>query len=411
MFCPKCGSPLESDAKFCPKCGASVAEQAVKASAPDVDRTVAADGPEYVAPGKTYQQAVPPQASQYSQTPPQPAPPQPAPPQPAPPQPAPGQNYYTGARQTPPNRPPQPTAKRALAQYEKPSVAARILSVFICILIFSFSSSIVMIGVVRSNFSEESIRQKMNKGEISTLTLKDNGNEKKLPSFVIDNVNQKLLDQFNITEESVSGILDSEEVKGLVGDLMIDYAKLFVFGESTEHLNEDMIVSDIRSLDPLVYRRTGYSFTNDDYNYIRNEMRDKGKLSFLSEEGIKETIGVSPKLISFNFSIPMMIIYIVLDIGLLFLLLLCNRWRIKSVIGYLGVTLMVLGGAMLITALMALIFSLVFDIFLLAAILKGIATGYLIAGILFFATGLLFVIVKVVLKKNEIRQPNALGFM
>ena len=373
MFCGKCGYEIRGEAKFCPKCGADV-KMPDAAQTPSVP-TYTEDNPRMVAADDHVRQS---QQEYYGE--------------PQPPA-ANGYGYES------PRSKPQPKQQKPPQRSTGGQIA---LSILICVFIYIFTSAAFSVIVTRTALSEDSVRGAAKSGEITSITVDKDGKLVALSEYIVSNINSKLVSKNDITSKKVDSVLRSDRVKKLIEDLAVDFTGMFVFGKEPVHLYEDKIMDDIESLDAVVYREIGYHFTDKDYSDIKNDLQKNGKLSFLVKDNIKSFFGgVEPTVFSAMFSVPVIIVCVVIDLVLLFLLFLVNKRRVKLPFLILGITFMVFGVGCLFESLAAAILSSVFNIYIVSGVLGSFSIPLLIIGLIFATTGAVMFIIQLKIRKRD----------
>ena len=392
MFCEKCGYQIQGFSKFCPKCGASLADQGFTQPAQGqntginnfVNNTAPANNaynPAQAPANNAYNPAQAPANNNYN----------------------PAQDPYSYRYQPQQqNFRPQAAAK-PLSPPVKTKPVQRVFSIILSILIFSITTSIAFIVISRATFSSKSVKDASKSGQISDITITENGKEKKLAEYLLGNINKDVVRDYKIDEEKIKTILNSSEVKSIITDLTVDYTQLFVYGKDSAYLNEDSIMKDIQSVDQVVYKNTGYRFSSKDYSDIRKDLQNGGKYSFLTESGLKNDVfkGADPKVFSLLFSIPLLIILIIIDLGLIFVIFLINKWKLKLPFTVLGISFMAFGFITLCYSLVAFILSSVFNIYIVSGLITSAAVGNLIFGLVFLALGVVMFILSIKFRKRD----------
>ena len=392
MFCEKCGYQIQGFSKFCPKCGASLADQGFTQPAQGqntgnnnfVNNTAPANNaynPAQAPANNAYNPAQAPANNNYN----------------------PSQDPYSYRYQPQQqNFRPQAAAK-PLSPPVKTKPVQRVFSIILSILIFSITTSIAFIVISRATFSSKSVKDASKSGQISDITITENGKEKKLAEYLLGNINKDVVRDYKIDEEKIKTILNSSEVKSIITDLTVDYTQLFVYGKDSAYLNEDSIMKDIQSVDQVVYKNTGYRFSSKDYSDIRKDLQNGGKYSFLTESGLKNDVfkGADPKVFSLLFSIPLLIILIIIDLGLIFVIFLINKWKLKLPFTVLGISFMAFGFITLCYSLVAFILSSVFNIYIVSGLITSAAVGNLIFGLVFLALGVVMFILSIKFRKRD----------
>ena len=392
MFCEKCGYQIQGFSKFCPKCGASLADQGFTQPAQGqntgnnnfVNNTAPANNaynPAQAPANNAYNPAQAPANNNYN----------------------PAQDPYSYRYQPQQqNFRPQAAAK-PLSPPVKTKPVQRVFSIILSILIFSITTSIAFIVISRATFSSKSVKDASKSGQISDITITENGKEKKLAEYLLGNINKDVVRDYKIDEKKIKTILNSSEVKSIITDLTVDYTQLFVYGKDSAYLNEDSIMKDIQSVDQVVYKNTGYRFSSKDYSDIRKDLQNGGKYSFLTESGLKNDVfkGADPKVFSLLFSIPLLIILIIIDLGLIFVIFLINKWKLKLPFTVLGISFMAFGFITLCYSLVAFILSSVFNIYIVSGLITSAAVGNLIFGLVFLALGVVMFILSIKFRKRD----------
>ena len=392
MFCEKCGYQIQGFSKFCPKCGASLADQGFTQPAQGqntgnnnfVNNTAPANNaynPAQAPANNAYNPAQAPANNNYN----------------------PAQDPYSYRYQPQQqNFRPQAAAK-PLSPPVKTKPVQRVFSIILSILMFSITTSIAFIVISRATFSSKSVKDASKSGQISDITITENGKEKKLAEYLLGNINKDVVRDYKIDEEKIKTILNSSEVKSIITDLTVDYTQLFVYGKDSAYLNEDSIMKDIQSVDQVVYKNTGYRFSSKDYSDIRKDLQNGGKYSFLTESGLKNDVfkGADPKVFSLLFSIPLLIILIIIDLGLIFVIFLINKWKLKLPFTVLGISFMAFGFITLCYSLVAFILSSVFNIYIVSGLITSAAVGNLIFGLVFLALGVVMFILSIKFRKRD----------
>ena len=401
MFCSKCGFQMDQPGRFCPKCGTPTDEPVLVNQEQPVQepmQTAPTFQPEQ--PQQYGYQPEPQQQYGYQPEPQQQYGYQPEQPQQYGYQPEQPQQQY--GYQQPRGYSPQPKPQKPKKNKAPVKVTAgqRIISIVLIFFIVLFSLLACVIGAIRSTFDEANVRKMGATGIVSVIKMKVDGQEKPLADYIVGNINPDLVKEYNIKSSQVESVLNSDQVKQLITNLLTDYSQLFIFGKNPVHLNENSVIKDILSLDNLVYSEMHYHFTDKDISDIKNDLQKGGKLAFLNEANLQDVLGFDPYLISNFFSVWVMLILILLAVALTVLLFLVNNWRIQPSFKFTGIALIVLGALLLVVAIGLFILSFVFNIFLVAAVLKSLALPMLIFGLIFTTVGIGLAVISHILKKS-----------
>lgn len=326
MICEQCGKEIQRQSKFCPKCGVKISEKIHEEFRKELPVNFSVD-----------------------------------------------------------NNASKAISRAKSATQEKLSISKRILSIVICVFIVTLTIISSFVCVIRIGMQKETVRTIVSNEDILEIKV----NNEYLSDYIISHLYKTTASNYNITTGKVDEILGNEQVNEMIKSLVTDYTSMFIFGEKPRKLNENTILKDIQSLDNLVYSKTGYHFTEQDYEDIRKELTNGG-LSFLLEEKVKESLGIDPYLISMFFSIPAIIIFIAVDIGLIVLLFKVNDWKIKSTFAFWGVSWIVSGVLSILVALFMFVILTINQFFVISALLKSISITMLIIAAILLVVGLLF---------------------
>lgn len=272
----------------------------------------------------------------------------------------------------------------------KSSILSRCISVFLCVIIFAFSVSIITIGSVRIVFNKENLKNISEKIDISEINLEYEDNSVNITDFIMKNISNQIIEQFNISDEKINKLLQNDTIRESMEDICSEYLCYVIYGDESEDLSVTGILNTIKSCSDIVHSETGYSFTDGDYQDIEKELTD-GYMKFLVIDNIKTNSVINIHLINVLFSLPSLIIQILIFVGLIFLLLWCNKWQPKYLCAYVGITLVIVGTLYLLLAILSFIISILSEIYILKILLQSMlicislfGAGTFIIGIVMF---------------------------
>ena len=103
---------------------------------------------------------------------------------------------------------------------EKSSVGTRVLSILLCILLFVFSITAVLVGISRSILKEENIRKLSSKIEVIQVNVNYDNKNIGISEFILEVVSDKLISKYNLTESRVNEIIDNDIIKNHLESLV-----------------------------------------------------------------------------------------------------------------------------------------------------------------------------------------------
>ena len=348
MFCGKCGHNVPDGVKFCPKCGHSMAQKKQQAQQPN--------------PVEHKVESMP---VQQPKTP------------------------------TPVSQP-KPMKK------EKSSIGSRIVSIILCIFLFIFSLSAMTVGVTRTVLSKSNVRAICSEVELSKVNVVYNGKSVYLTDFIMGVVSEDAVERYGISKKNVEKILDNKTINNYIEDATVEYVAYIAFGEEPEILDTESILNMIRDCSGVIYEETGFEFIEYDFEDLEQEI-ENGSLRFLVVTELDNVLVFDPSIVSVVFPIPVLVILSVLSVAMIVLLLLCNKCKIKYVFAYTGMTSIILGAMLLLSALASFILSVVSDVYLVGVLLKAVILNLAIFGLIALVLGIImFVLYRTVFNKKRV---------
>lgn len=268
----------------------------------------------------------------------------------------------------------------------KSSIFSRCISVFLCIILFAFLVSAITIGSVRIVFNKESLKNISTEIDISEINLKYKDGNVNITDFIMKTVSDKILDKYNISNETINNLLQNDTIRENLEDTCTEYLCYIIYGDESENLSVKGVINKIKSCSSIVYRETGYIFTDNDYRDIEKELVE-GNMNFLVTDNIKENSTINIHLVNALLSLPSLIIHIVIFVGLIFLLLWYNKWKPKYLCAYVGITLTIVGALYLLLAILSFIISTFSEIYILKILLQSMLTWISLFGVCSFVIG------------------------
>lgn len=252
----------------------------------------------------------------------------------------------------------------------KSSISSRFISIFLCIILFVFSVSAITIGSVRIVFNRDNLKNICSEIDISQINLEYQDESVNITDFIMNTVSDKILEKYNISNETINNLLQNDTIRKNLEDTCSEYLCYIIYGDESENLSVTGVLDIIKSCSDIVYSETGYTLTDNDYRDIEKELVE-GNMKFLVSDNIKNNSVVNISMINALLSLPSLIIHIVIIIGLIFLLLWCNKWKLKYLCAYVGMTLTIVGSIYLLIAITSFIISSFSEIYLLKIILQS----------------------------------------
>ncbi len=427
MFCPNCGSQLPDGSAFCGSCGHRLASRVKfssgQPSMPPTQPMVEPAAPE-------------PQFDLFTES----AAPQPTPaqepifsPQPVAAQrsDAPKAPVYTASVQhwpvSPTKEAPQKAAKKERKPRPRQSGVTRFFSVILCILMVLSLFLISVIGLVRSLFTEDSLRTVLNEVKFSDLkftaadgteqTLADAINQSIVsytPDYVRDGAEiingiidytgiEDALDyeidtSLSVDGEDIDAIFATDEVRKYIVDIILGYSNCILYGEEIKTISAEDIASFVVEHESLIRTVTHKDLLFFDEPIMIDEMNDYFDFTTISSpESIEDMIGLYLSPITFVFSTLYYILIAVAFICLILIVVL-NLKNLPACATKLAVTAIIFGVCMILaevglTIASGAISDLAFAA-AISAILSHISSYFLIWGIVALVLGLVLILVR-----------------
>ncbi|MDD5924075.1 MAG: zinc-ribbon domain-containing protein [Clostridia bacterium] len=293
--------------------------------------------------------------------------------------------------------------KREDVSSQKISIPKKILSVFICLLISVFAFSLTICCVARIELKEQKIQDIIQNADMTAIKISKGNEELYLSDYILSNIDLQFMKEYNLTGSKIDEILNDDKTVSLIASIATEYTSMFVFGEKPKKLDANAIINDIKSIENLIYSKTGYRLSANDYEEIKKEIYN-GELSFLDESKIEEIIGFDPYLPSKILSIPMICVLSVLIVGFIIVLLKINNWKAKSAYSFFRITLIILGVVDLALATFLVVIALKTSVLMLVPLLNKISLILLICAFVLLLLGIVPTIIRHKLSKNKTKE-------
>ena len=270
---------------------------------------------------------------------------------------------------------------------EKASVGVptglRILSAFLCLLLFSFALSASFIGLAKPLLNSDTLIHAAE--NISPAALRIDGET--FARFLYDACDAETREQYALNEEKIEALLNDLDLSSFLENIVKPYLA-YLFGETdtAPQIDAEDVVREIKRCEDAVYRYTGYRLTDADYHVMENEIRTvldeiapyripQGTFSFVVRFGLAY--------LGFAYGV-----LIALSVVMLLLVFLSNRMRLHESSLHLTVTffacafifLLIFGGFLGFTTGTATASAFIAPALVPCAVRAG---GYLLLGILF----------------------------
>ncbi len=239
---------------------------------------------------------------------------------------------------------------------KKMSVLEKIGAVLVCILLFVVLLVGAVANIVKNTLSEDTVTEIVDDIEISDITVGDlmdcEDSDMSLSEYIYSQMDEEVLDNYGVTEKQVEELLEEDDIKDFLTDIMADYCDYICTGDTTPKITSKKIISLVEDNEDKIYEITGYQVKESDYELIRN-LEDDGTLdaldvSVLEEENsdIFEKINLARTFLSTWVFIIIIIVAILLCVAIFFL---CERNILNAAcsVGIVvlidGIVLMVVG--------------------------------------------------------------------
>ena len=309
-------------------------------------------------------------------------------------EPVPNTNYGDAYNQVPAQK------QKKVRTLKQTSAGVKVLSIFLCIFMFCFALSSTMVCIVRNFLAEENITQVMEEFDVSDIKLVDKyGKQVTLTDVIYNTIKDETKEKYGISKKDVGSYLAGRDVNRFLEEIVLDYADFFLTGDKIEKLTADEVIEFIQDNQKDIERKLGYTFTQDDFDYIENEF-ESGSLRYINFSELEER-GINSAIISLPLSILSLVLTAVIAFGLFILILVANSRSIRLWFAYSGVTFVVLGSLYLLSAFTGYIEVLINVIPVLSAFIAPLCLQFLIFGGSFFVVGLIMLIISHAIKKRQ----------
>ena len=291
--------------------------------------------------------------------------------------------------------------------YRRTSVGVKILSVFLCILFFSFAEIPILIGSVRFSLTENRVREACRDGSVADVVIQYNGKEQQLADFIADGlIDSKTNLRTNAERAKINEYLKKSYVREFIEGIAVDYSNYFMRDVTPTKLNSDNVVAFMERLnEDFKKENVGFYMSQAYLDDVRKKV-DNGELSFLSIDAnggaFKQHYHFDPHTITLSFSVLSLILSIVFSLIFLALIVLINRKNLPSSFKICGIALIVTGAVYLLSGIGLFILTLVKKIYLATALLQGFAIGMSIISLSLIIIGIVLIVIKKVMMKNAV---------
>ena len=292
--------------------------------------------------------------------------------------------------------------------YRKTPVGIRILSIFLCLLLFTFGSITILLASLRITFKEDHVRDACRDGSIADITVYTDGKSRTLSEVIAENlVESDKSGSATIDRLKIEAVLRKAYVADFVETIATQYTNYLFNNQAPTKLNADEVIKFLERVSEDLNKECGYRISKSYLNEVKEKING-GNMSFLSIDStggaFKQKYGVDPHLFTLFVSVLAVIICAAVALVFLVLIIVINRKNLPAGLLFNGITLTVLGGIHLLMGAAALIFSMVKKIYIVSVLAKYFAIGMGSIGLAILVIGVLMIIFKKILSKNAVVQ-------
>lgn len=349
MFCTKCGSRLSEGARFCAQCGAEVSNTvsaSQKAEMPDQSSAKTTQNSEML---KVAETVAAPEAF-TNPTPAELVSSEPAPAEPTAEEPAPTE--FTPAE-------PAPVVFAAASEASKPKrtrvkkKANKVAAVLWCILLALSMLMTGVMGVFYCSTTPEAIETMLSTVELAEIALTDtSGDRVDLTKLVYDSIDAPTKEKYGLTEKDIEDLLEDIDWKTPAAELATQYISCYISGAEFT-IRADDIVEIIEDNEREIAQATnGFRF---DYDKLEEIIEDN-VMKYIEPDELSEMIGFDVTMASTATVVMTNAIFVVLLVLSLVMVFYSHRFNVLPALGYIGMTLGVLGLIMLVSSFVCSIF-------------------------------------------------------
>lgn len=372
MYCGKCGSQVDDGIKFCPKCGKDLRN--INKSSANVSCN-ASDNQNNV-PNVNLQTHYNPQGDVNNRQ-------------------IPNNNFM------PQNNYSELNTVSNKNKTEKSSIPSKIISIILCIFLFAFSFSALFIGMANTVLEKENLEKVCSKVELDKINISFNGKEETVSDLILEIAADSIIKKYDINKDNIETVLDDHKIRGYIEDITVDYIRYVFYNEESKNLNTDSIINILKKCADVVEDKTLYSFKESDYDDMKKEL-ENGALCFLNVSDYDDSQNTALSVIRIIMSVPAIIILSVLAVAVMILILLCNKWKIKYLFAYSGMTFIITGSVFIFAPAVGFIVNMINDIYIFNFALKAVALNSLLFGFITLAVGvIMFIVYKTAFRRKK----------
>ncbi|MBE3141580.1 MAG: hypothetical protein IMZ53_13475, partial [Thermoplasmata archaeon] len=296
--------------------------------------------------------------------------------------------------------------------------------ILLSIIFFLLGTTAFTIYIIRNTTSQEAITQIVKDIDVSTIhvgnVLNSDSDEDyenmTLAEWIYENADREICEKYNISEESIETILEKYSVKTFLAEKLSEYFDDLYRDSGTGIIASKEIVNLIKKNSSVVYKATGYQFTNSDYDEIAAVLFDDGILDTVSLNSLESSMGINLSIIiRWTLSYYTFAALSVLMLLLLICIFLINRKLFQPTSLYIGIPFCAAGiiftaAGVLINTLVKVINSYVpIGESLLKTLLSQVRRDCIKAGLIILAIGIVFIGCHIIINKIKQRKASKLN--
>lgn len=322
MICEKCGKVSPDSARFCGFCGAAlptVSSEQEKGAMPEADAAPEKTETREELSGAVTETLTKPEAETETDT--------------APEAEDMGTVLLTDTKQY------EFSADEAPADDLKPKktgkkvpIGLRILSAFLCIILFALAASASCVGIARGLLNENNLMNAVSQMSLSDVTIRGES----LAKMIYDSCDADKVERYGLTERGIKRLLDDVDVNSALENLVLPYVRYMLGKENRlPDIEAKDIIREVKHNEKVIYKVLNYQLSEADYEVMERELAqvlDGLDLEKTIDEAVSEAARAVTRYITVIYGI-----LIALSVVLVLLVFVCNRMSLRESTQHLAV--------------------------------------------------------------------------
>ena len=230
----------------------------------------------------------------------------------------------------------------------KPSLASKIISPILCILLAVLLLSSAIVIALQQVVTPDNIENLVDEVDLYDFTEDITGESPE--DLIYESTSKSYRKYLSINKKEVKNLFNSDEAKDFISDKLVDYIDDLRYSTGKGEITDDEIIDLLESLTYPIYRATGYNLEQNDLKALEKELDKAGSGAYDLEE-LTDRFPVYFNIAKFALSPLSVYLLVGLSIFVLVLLVVINLKSIYFGLKCIGVTAIVDGLILLVLLL------------------------------------------------------------